>query len=74
MDAREVAVEDDDVVVVQPEVGEGRVPAVDGVDREAGPAQPRRDRFREDLLVLGDQYPHGGVPCLAHACPLPPGM
>ena len=64
MDARQIAVEDDDVVVVQPQIREGGVAAVDGVDGESGPPQPRGDQLGQDLLVLGDQYPHVVVPLL----------
>lgn len=71
---RQVAVQDDDVVVVQPQVGEGGVTAVHRVDGEPGPPQSGGDQLRQDLLVLGDQYPHRDVPCLVHACPLPPRM
>ncbi|GGW12389.1 hypothetical protein GCM10010230_67660 [Streptomyces narbonensis] len=58
MDEREVAVEDDDVVVVHPDALKGRGAVVHDVDCHGLPAQSGGHRIGEQLLVLDDEYTH----------------
>ena len=59
VDHRQVAVEDDDVVVVDADPLQRRGAVVHDVDGHGLPAQPGGHRIGEQLLVLDDEYAHG---------------
>ena len=58
MHLRQVAVEDDDVVVVEARLLEAAEAVQGRVDGHALLAQPARDRAGESFLVLDDEYAH----------------
>ncbi|GGO54812.1 hypothetical protein GCM10012287_44630 [Streptomyces daqingensis] len=71
---REVAVEDDDVVVVDVDAFEGRRAVVDHVHGHGLPAEPCGHGIGQQLLVLDDEYAHDVNPSLSHESPaVPPG-
>ncbi|CAM5717893.1 hypothetical protein SGLAM104S_06488 [Streptomyces glaucescens] len=59
---REVAVEDDHVVVVDADAFQGGRTVVHDVDGHGLPAQPGGHRIGEQLLVLDDEYAHVACP------------
>ncbi|EGJ74267.1 putative two-component regulator CutR [Streptomyces sp. Tu6071] len=58
----EVAVQDEDVVVVDLDALQGRGSVVHDVDRHGLPAQSGGHRIGEQLLVLDDEYAHVAGP------------
>jgi hypothetical protein len=59
VDARQIPIEHDDVIGVNPDpLGRG-VAVIGNVDRESLAPQPLRDRVGEYVLVLDHQNPHG---------------
>ena len=62
VDEREVAVEHDHVVVVDPDALQGGGAVVHDVDGHGLPAQSGGHRIGEQLLVLDDEYAHVAVP------------
>ena len=63
---REVAVEDDHVVVVDADAFQGGRAVVHDVDGHGLPAQSGGHRIGEQLLVLDDEYAHVACPSSVH--------
>ena len=58
MHGRQVAVEDDDVVVRAGRAPQGRIAVVDDVDGEPGVAQPLADPVGQPDVIFHDQDSH----------------